>query len=129
RPAVLHEPAAQLADAGSRLKQVLRRHRSPADDVFGVDRRQLTVEVLAAVGAFVLCGRAVPRRAAFQDVADVDLFALQPTGRDNVVEQLSCAAYKGLALGVFVGAGRLTDEKNPRLRTADAEDRLRPRLG
>ena len=58
--------------------------------------------------AHVIGGRrAVIRRAALQDVADVNVFALQPAGDDDVVQELTCPADERFALGVFVGPGRV----------------------
>ncbi len=62
------------------------------------------------------------RRAALHHVADVNVFAANAHGRDHVVEQLSGAAHKGLALRVFVRARTLAHEHDARVRIAHAED-------
>ena len=49
-------------------------------------------------------------RAAFDDVCDVHIVALQADDLEHIVEQVSRAADKRLALRIFVRAGAFTDE-------------------
>ena len=74
-------------------------------------------------------GRAVARRAALDDVGDVNVGPLQAHRLDHLVQQLPGAADEGFALLVFVGAGAFADEHQLSARVADAEhDLLAPVL-
>jgi hypothetical protein len=85
----------------------------------------LAQQVFPAVGALVFRRKPVSRRAAFEDVANVDFFTLEARRGNDLIEQLAGFADEGLALLVFVGARRFADEQNAGLGIADAEDRLR----
>src|SRR5207245_690556 len=54
--------------------------------------------------------RAIFRRAALDDVTDVNVFALQAHGFDHLREELSGAPDKGKALGIFIRARSLSDK-------------------
>ena len=71
-------------------------------------------------------GIAVPRRAALDDVGNVDLVALEANRRDDSRQQLSRAADERNPLDVFVGAWSFADEHQVSLRIADAEHNLPP---
>ena len=71
---------------------------------------------------------AVVRRAALDDVGDIDVLALHADDRQHVVEQHARLADKGLALQVLVGAGALADEQHLGVMAADAEDDVCARL-
>ncbi len=62
--------------------------------------------------------RAVAGRAAAVDVADEHVVALEPDGLDDLVEELSGAADEGSSARVLVGARRLADEHQARVRLA-----------
>ena len=70
-----------------------------------------------------LVGLRVPvaGRPALDDVGDVDVFAREAHGFDDLREQLPGAANKRLALLVFVGARAFPDEHQARGGVADAE--------
>src|SRR5581483_12514998 len=76
--------------------------RAQRHDDSGADGGDLPHEEGRAGFALVALGCAVIGGAAFDDVGDVNLFALQSHGRDHVGEQLPGAADEGLALQVFV---------------------------
>src|SRR5580704_15439002 len=64
-------------------------------------------------------------RPARDDIADVDVFALQPHGLHHAVQQLARAAHEGQALFVLVGARPLAHEYQLRVRIPLAKyDRL-----
>jgi hypothetical protein len=76
----------------------------------GIDGIQLAQEVGRAGGDFVFFGEAVLRRAALDDVADVNVFALQAHGFNHLGEEFSGPADKREALGVFIGTGTFADK-------------------
>ena len=82
------------------------------------------------LSTFFQGGRAVFGRATFEDVGDENVVAgeAHPLG-DHVRQELAGAADERLPLTIFVGAGGLADEHEPRLGWSGAEDRLCPRLG
>ena len=90
----------------------------------GADDVDLAEEEGRAGVALFGLGGAVAGGAAFDDVGDVDLFALETHGGDHVVEQLAGFADEGNALRVFVGAGAFTDEHKARVWGAVGEDEL-----
>ncbi len=75
---------------------------------------------------FVGLGIAVARRPALDDVRDVDVGALEADRLDDLRQQLPGASDERLALEVLVGARRLADEHELRVRVADAEHDLPP---
>ena len=81
-------------------------------------RKRNCVQVLASSGS----GDAVLRRAALDDVGDVDLGALQPHGGDHVVEKLAGAADKGQSLGIFIRSRTFADEHEAGVGVSVAED-------
>ena len=85
-------------------------------------------KIWRAGGDFVLFRQAIFGRAAFDDVADVNVFAAQAHRFDHLREKFSGAAYERLALHVFVVAGAFADEHELRFRIAHAEDDIVARL-
>jgi hypothetical protein len=65
------------------------------------------------------------RRAALDDVGDVDVVAAHPDRLDDLRQQLPRAPDKRLPLDVFVPAGRFADEHQVGIRIADAIHDLR----
>jgi hypothetical protein len=84
----------------------------------------LPLEEGAALGRFLGRRIAILRRAALEDVHDIDVAALPAAGFDDLGQELTRAADEGLALAVFVRARRFAEEDDPRPRIADAEDGL-----
>jgi hypothetical protein len=72
---------------------------------------------------------AVARRAAHEDVVDVDLLAGDPDLPEQARQQLPGGTDERHALLVLVEARRLADEHQVRSRRPRAEDDLRPPLG
>lgn len=127
RDALVRLPgAAQLRDALFRDEQVLRRHVAEGHDDLRVDGTDLFLHEADAGFDLVWFGIAVPRRAAFDDVADVDVLALQLHALDNDVRQeLAGLSDKGSGLLVFFKARPFTDEYDRGLRVPFAEDYIR----
>ncbi len=73
---------------------------------------------------FVRLRIAVLRRAALDDVRDVDVLAREVDRFDDLRQQLAGAADERDALHVLVGARRLADEHQVRVGIADAEHDL-----
>lgn len=121
---ILIEALTHLADGFFRAEQVLRRHGTPADDVIGVNDRQLSVEIFATVNAFVGQRCSVIRRPTLENIADVDVFPSQLTRLDNFCQELPGSADKGFALFVFICARSLTYEHNLCLGITDSENCL-----
>ena len=67
-------------------------------------------------------GSAIFRRAAFHDVADVDVFSLQAHRFDHLRQKFSGAADEGEALHVFIVAGAFADKNQFGFGIAVAED-------
>ena len=128
--AVLFKELAVLArDFHIGLDDAHRRDAAEADDDFRADQRHLVAQP-ADAGLLLLGQRvAVLRRAAFDDVRDVDVhFAVQIDGGEHLVEQLSAAADERLALQVLVFARALADEHDLGTRISNADDHVRARL-
>ena len=83
---------------------------SESDDDLRADNVDLAEEKLRAGVGFFGLGDAVLRRAALDDVGDVDIGALETHGDDHVVEELAGATDEGQALRVFVSSRTFADE-------------------
>ncbi len=70
----------------------------------------------------VLEGGSVIGRAAFHDIAYVDVFTPEPQGHEHPVEELARSSDEGAALLVLFKAGTFTDEDQPGPRRALAEN-------
>jgi hypothetical protein len=113
---------AELGDPVSGLQDGLGGSGAKADNDFGSDGVNLSRKKRRTLPHFVFLGLAIFRRAAFHDVADVDVFALQTHGFNHLGEQFSGAAYERKALHIFVVAGTLADENQFRFGVAVAKD-------
>ncbi len=97
--------ASKFANGFSYPKQVLSRDGSPADDVLWLHHMDLRVEELATVGGFLRQRIAIAGRPASQDVANVQVFASQMAGRDDLVQKLTSGADKRFTFRVFFRSG------------------------
>ena len=102
--------SAQLRNRRRDLKHGLRGKGAETADDFRTDGGELSSQKWIAGRDFVRFGIAVVRRPAFQDVADVDVFALEIDGFDDLREKLAGASDERQTLLVFVEARRFTDE-------------------
>ncbi len=123
--AIIVELPPQRGEACICLKQPLGGNPAEADDERRLDEVDLPEELWRT--RFHLRRQRVPvvGRPAFQDIADVHFFALQPDGRKDFVEQLAGPADKRLSLRVLIGTGRFTDKHHPAVRIANAKDKPR----
>src|SRR5215467_12267407 len=108
---VIEPLAAELRDSTICLQKRLCGDSAKTNDHFRRDHFELPEQKWRTGGDFVFFGRAILRRTAFHDVANVDIFALQTHSFDHLSEKSSGAAYKGQTLRVFVGA-RTFSHKN-----------------
>src|SRR5439155_23388183 len=71
---------------------------------------------------------AVAGRAAFYDVADIDVLALDADRLEHSVQELACPPHKRESLLIFIGAGPFAHENKLRARAAlTKDDRLAAR--
>jgi hypothetical protein len=70
---------------------------------------------------------AVLRRAAFQYVADEDIFPFEPAGFDDLVQELACPADKRPALRIFIGARGFAHEHDAGIGIAFTRHGVGPR--
>lgn len=124
RTAVFRELAAQTSDGRGRSQQSLGSHGSQADNVVGIHRLDLLIEVLATVCGFVGGRVPVAGWATAEDIADVDFGTLKPTGLEDLVQQLPRPSDEGFALPILIGAGSFAEKQNGRLRISDSENGL-----
>jgi len=123
---VVVEAAAQLGDRLLAAEQGAGPRRSQGHDHLGLDGLYLAQHEGAAAVDLVHVGVAVARRAALEDVADVDRLPGEPHAADDPGEDLPGLADEGLPLQVLVAARRLADKDYPGLGGADAEDQVGP---
>ena len=121
-PSYSFHGAAQPRDGRVRAQQALRGELAERDDHARADGGELLLEERLALGDLVGLGVAVARRAALQDVADVDVVAAEAHRLDHLGQQLAGGADERLAGAIFVGARRLADEDQRRVGVADAVD-------
>src|SRR5215472_8608434 len=114
--------AAKLRDSAIGFQERLGRDRSEANNDFGRDDVELAQKKGRAGADFVFFGRAILWRAAFDDVADVNVFALQAHGFDHLREKFSGATNKRESLGIFVGARTFSHENEFGFCVSVAED-------
>src|SRR6185312_3394198 len=119
---VLLPGAAEARDGRVRAQEALRGELAERDDHARADGRELLLEEGLALGDLVGLGVAVARRAALQDVADVDVAAGEAHGFDHLGQELAGGADERLAGAIFVGAGRFADEDEGGVGVADAVD-------
>jgi hypothetical protein len=120
--------AAELGNAAIRLEKRLCRDGSQADDHFRRNDINLPEEKGRAGADLVLFRLSIFRRAAFRDVADVNVPSLQPHSFDHLREQLPCAAYERQALRVFIGTGAFPHKHKFGFRTSVAKNNAVPGL-
>src|SRR5262245_17893210 len=113
---------AQLGNRRGNLKHRLSSKCAEAADNLRPNRCELAPEEWIARGDFIRLGIAIIRRPAFQDIADVDVFAFEVDGFDDPGQQLACASDKRKTLLVFVETGGFADEDEFGLGIAGAED-------
>jgi hypothetical protein len=102
-------------------EQSLRGAGAEAANHFRLNGRELTQQERRADGDFVFIGKAIFGRAAFHDVADVDVLAAKRHCFDHLREKFSCAADEGLALDIFIVAWAFADENEFGFGISDAE--------
>ena len=121
--------AVHARDAGRLAGQELRREVPERRDDARLDQLDLPPEM--ALAGFDLVGQwiAVSRRAAFENVDDIDVVTRKPDVGEQLVEQLACRADERDALLVLVEAGSLADEHQIGVRVARAEHDLRAASG
>ncbi len=99
-------------NARNRLLRKPTRHRKAAQghDHSRVYQVDLGIEVALARIDFGRKRVAVPRRAALQDVADIDVFTPHLRGREQLFKKLPGLSHEWAALAVLVCARRLADQ-------------------
>jgi hypothetical protein len=96
--------------------------RAQAADQARADRLELAEEERRASFHLVALRRAITRRPALHDVADVNVLALDADKLKHPVEQLSGASHKRESLLIFVSARAFADEHQFGVRVPLAED-------
>lgn len=126
RDGALVEPkfSSNAGDTRSEAQQAFYGSAPQGDDDLGAQYFKLTMKILAA--HLSLCGARFPilRRAAFDDIADVDLFAREPHGGNHLIEQLACRPDERQALGVFVCSWPFPHEAQPAAARPPCEHRV-----
>ena len=116
--------AVHSRDAGRLAGQELRREVPERRDDTRLDQLDLPPEMALAGFDLVRQWIPVPRRAAFEDVDDVDVVTRKPDVGEQLVEQLASRAHERDALFVLVKAGSLAHEHEIGVRIARAEHNL-----
>src|SRR5262245_33223168 len=124
RPAVVVHPPTQPRNWCVGFQERSRRECAERDDDLRFDRVDLTEQERLAFLDFVGFRVAVLGWTALDDVCDVDIFALEPDGLDNLRQLLSGPADKRDALNIFITPRRLSDEHQVGMRIPDTEHDL-----
>ena len=111
----------QARDAGGVAAQELRGEVAQRAHDERLDQLDLLEEVGGAVLDLGRLGIAIARRAAFQEVQDEHLPAVQPDLPEQLVQQLPRLADEGQALPVLVGSRGLAHEHQVGIRVAVPE--------
>ena len=118
------------ADAGDFAEESIDGGGSESDDRLGLDKINLCMEVRKAAFHFFRCGRTVAVglaggvRAAFENVRDVNLFARESHGLNDLCEKLAGATNEGFSLFVFLSSRSFTDKHEFGIDAADAKDHV-----
>src|SRR5271167_1258392 len=126
---VVVEASPDFQHAFLETKHGARCRRPQATNQAGLDRIKLTEQEGRTGVDFVLLGGAVARRAAFNDVADVHIFALDSYQFQHAVQEFTGAADKRQPLLVFIRARSLADEDQLGMRMALAKHDMLAPLG
>ena len=122
RHAAKFEPlAAETRNGLLCAEQGLERDGAKANNDLRMDDVELAKKERRAGFDFVGLGRAIFRRTAFDNVADVDILAAETHGFDHLREQFSGAADERQALDIFIVARAFADENEFRRGAARAE--------
>src|SRR4051794_17938535 len=122
--------AAEPGDAFLRAEQRLCGRTAEGADRLGLEHHQLAEEELATDLHFLGLGRAVLRRPAFNDVADVYVRAFEGNAffargaLDHLCQKLAGPADERDPLLVLIGTRAFADKDQPGLLIADPEDEL-----
>ena len=109
------------------LDQLHARDPAKGDDDPRADQARLLPEISDTAVLLILLRVAVLRRAAFDDVGDVDVFVtVEIDGIEHFVQQLSRSADKGLAFEVLLLARTFADEQDARIRFSYSENNVVP---
>lgn len=125
RTAIIKPFATKAGNALVGLEERLRGASAETADYFWLDHAELAEQKGRAGGNFVIFREAIFGRAAFDDIADVNVGTPEAHRLDHLREEFASAAHEWFALNVFVATGALSDEDELRFRIADAEDDLR----
>lgn len=115
-------------DAKRILYERSRGDAAQADDDRRIDECDLPPQPFAAAFLLHKLRVTVVRRAAFDNVGDVNLCSVEIDHFEHIVEQLSGWADKRQALQILLLAGALADEHDACILGAVAEDEMVPRL-
>src|SRR5437764_7981759 len=85
---IVVKATAQFADRECGLQQIGRRTTAQCNDKFRLHQRKLSIEIFATVRRFACKWRAIARRPALEDVANINLLALETRGLDDLVQEL-----------------------------------------
>ncbi len=110
------------------LQQGLGCHQTEHHDQFGLYDLYLFQQVRQAGLPFGVFGVAVAGRAAFDDVADIDVLPLYLDGGQHLGEQIPCPAHEGPSAQVFLFSRPLSDEHRDGIGIALSIDKLDPAL-
>src|SRR5205807_8581200 len=99
-------------------------HGAKRDDCFGTNNFNLPHEKWRAGLTLITLWRSIARRAALDDIGDVDFFAAQAHGFDHIGQQLPGAADERLALFIFISARSFANEHQIGSGIAYAENNL-----
>ncbi len=117
----------QLRKRSVSAHQHLRCNTPQTHNYFRFDQLDLLPEVRQARVDFFLLRIAVTGRAALENVANVDLLALEVDRLENFVEQLPSAPDKRLTLRIFFCSGRFTNHHHICVGIANTKDKIRAR--
>ena len=116
--------SAQRSQRRFEPKQVQRRGSAQGNQYLGTNHIDLLKQEGRASVSLLRLGNAILRGPAFDDIRDINLFALQTHGGNHVVEQLAGAADEWKSLGIFVGAWPLAHKHQSSVRITIAKNDL-----
>lgn len=103
-------------------EEVPERVATQGDDDFWFDERDLQLEPRHALLLFLICRIAVIRWAIFDDITDVDFFALETDRCEEFIEELSCRSDEWPSKFIFLLPWSFTDEHDGCMRISFTQD-------
>ena len=124
--AIVMQRAAQTGEGNVHAQQRIRGDLAQRHDQLGLYQVNLAFEIRKTLRDLICCRRAIFRRAAFDNVGDINILAaFQFDRHQHAVQQLARLPHEWFTLRILIRPGPFADEEPVGLLVAHAKHRLR----